>query len=60
MPMIRAINLLHKTGDDLERRAKNIRNRAKQAKLIDISVKWHFLAGEIDRLNESAEKVEQA
>lgn len=58
--MIRVINLLRKTGDDLERRAKYTDNRDSRAKLIDISVQWHFLAGEIDKLYERGEEMERA
>jgi hypothetical protein len=56
--MISAIQLLRRTGDDLERRAKE-RSLAGRGELIDASVRCHLLASQIEMLYKKTEELEQ-
>jgi hypothetical protein len=58
--MIKAIELLRKTADDCENRAKQISDRGARAELIDICAEWHCLAREAANLHDRTKRLSNA
>ncbi len=58
--MINAIELLRRTADACESRARATSDRAIKAELYDISAQWHWLSGEAAKLYDQANKIELA
>jgi hypothetical protein len=58
--MINAIELLRRTADACESRARATSDRAIKAELYDMSARWHWLSGEAAKLHDQANKIELA
>lgn len=58
--MINAIELLRRTADACESRARAASDRAIKAELYDMSAQWHWLSGEAAKLHDRANKIELA
>jgi hypothetical protein len=58
--MINAIELLRRTADACESRARTTSDRAIKAELYDMSAQWHWLSGEAAKLHDQANKIDLA
>jgi hypothetical protein len=58
--MINAIELLRRTADACESRARATSDRAIKAELYDMSARWHWLSGEAAKLHDQANEIEFA
>jgi len=57
---IKAIGVLRNTADECERQARRAKEAAAKSELFDVASRWHYLAGEAERLYQRETQLEAA